>query len=112
MHSFKFIQKCDVALGCECLLDGQPLKCESFKLIASTGNVTILEARLFVNNVEMEADELDVVNSEDKNKEKEIEVEKMQPGIVVNIHATDQSIDLKKLAKDISAEIGRNIKRI
>ena len=58
MHTFKFVQNSNVALGCEVLLDGQPLKCDGFKLIASPGEVTIFEPRILVKTVEIDVSAL------------------------------------------------------
>lgn len=63
MHSFKFIQKDITALDCELQLDGKPLYCDSFKLIAVGGKVSILEARILLKDVIVNVGEL-VLKSE------------------------------------------------
>lgn len=46
-----------------------------------------------------------IAQLEERIKEKEMEIDKMQHGIIVNVHVTDQTVD-------VSAEIGRNTRRI
>ena len=56
MHTFKFIQEGDTALGCTVLLDDRPLMCEEFELDAKVGEITYLTAKIALSEVDINID--------------------------------------------------------
>lgn len=55
-HSFKFKQDGNTSLGCSIVFDGKPFYCQGFKLETSAGDISILEARIILNSVDVNID--------------------------------------------------------
>lgn len=60
MHSFKFVQPSDRALGCTALLDGRPLNCTSFTINVNVGQITELTFTIPVISADLDVAALDL----------------------------------------------------